>query len=169
MEKRSKFLTFILACIPGVGHMYLGLVRKGTEILLSFIVLNMILRIIGFQFLSIPIWFYFFFDTFRIANMIDRGEILEDGPFVSQKFNSTNGMNLNDLTRKVSNTINTKSWVIIGWGLVVLGGIVILNRALAYTRYYYLIREYSRNYLTPIIFILLGVYILIKSIKKSKQ
>lgn len=35
-KRKSKFLTFLLALFPGLGHIYLGLTRQGIEIMLLF-------------------------------------------------------------------------------------------------------------------------------------
>lgn len=71
MRKKNKILTFLFACIPGAGHMYLGFMKMG----LSFMTLFFL--IMGLAFLAdnifyvltrpilmiLPvIWFYTFFD-----------------------------------------------------------------------------------------------------------
>ncbi|NLO97642.1 MAG: hypothetical protein GX091_06190 [Peptococcaceae bacterium] len=35
MKKKSKFLTFILSCVPGLGHIYLGLTHRGFLFLVA--------------------------------------------------------------------------------------------------------------------------------------
>jgi len=35
--ERSKFWAFVFSFMPGAGEMYLGLKRKGTEIMLIFL------------------------------------------------------------------------------------------------------------------------------------
>lgn len=67
--KKSSFLTFIFALIPGAGHMYLGLMKKGTSLMTIFfacIAVIGLLRIESFAFLLPIIWFYAFFDTFNM-------------------------------------------------------------------------------------------------------
>ncbi len=66
MNTKSKTLTVFFSLIPGAGHMYLGLMKKGTGIMgLFFFSICLIswvqLEILGF---ALPvIWFYSFFDA----------------------------------------------------------------------------------------------------------
>lgn len=98
MERKNSFLTFLTALIPGVGYMYLGLMRKGVEALLIFLVLRrffdiMSLSAIGWL-LSVVLWFYCFIDTFNVAHRINMGEFVPDSDFILGKiinnFNNNN-------------------------------------------------------------------------------
>lgn len=50
MERRNGFLTFLTSLIPGVGYMYLGLMRKGIEAFLVFLLVPRILDLLTFDF-----------------------------------------------------------------------------------------------------------------------
>ena len=36
MEKKNKFLTLLFSCYPGGGHMYLGFMKQGVQLMLLF-------------------------------------------------------------------------------------------------------------------------------------
>ncbi|HHX95106.1 MAG TPA: G-protein coupled receptor [Clostridia bacterium] len=88
MCKRSKFLTLILACIPGVGHLYLGLMTRGLSFLVAFfgwITFVAFLSIASGQegfavlLLVLPIlWFYSFFDALHLRRRLAEGEEVLD-------------------------------------------------------------------------------------------
>ena len=90
MQKRSSFLTFIASLIPGLGYMYLGLIKKGIQAMVVFFLIEPLFRFIGLgglsSIISIPLWFYLFFDTFNIARKIDRGEFVSDSDFIFSKY-----------------------------------------------------------------------------------
>ena len=68
---KSGFLTFLFALLPGAGHMYLGMPKKGTMLMLSFFLLIGLSGFFGLNFLVfiLPvIWFYSFFDTFNVKH-----------------------------------------------------------------------------------------------------
>ncbi|WP_053217996.1 hypothetical protein [Virgibacillus senegalensis] len=82
--QKSKMLATILAIFPGAGHMYLGLQRRGLQLmaafLLSIYVLD-ILRLSIFLFLIPIIWFFSFFDALQHTSKAERGDV-EDVPIV---------------------------------------------------------------------------------------
>lgn len=97
MERRNGFLTFLTSLIPGVGYMYLGLMRKGIEAFLVFLLVPRILDLLTFDFLGgiigIVIWCYTFIDTYHIAHRIDNGERIEDTDFLLDRFDYRNNTN----------------------------------------------------------------------------
>ena len=88
MQQRSRFLTFLLSCIPGVGHLYLGLMIRGFTFLVAFfgwimfiIFLSVASNQDGFQvlLLALPIlWFYSFFDALHQRRRMAEGEQVLD-------------------------------------------------------------------------------------------
>ena len=61
--KKSKTFASILAMFPGAGHMYLGLQRRGLQLMATFLLsiyLLDLLRLSAFLFLVPIIWFYSF-------------------------------------------------------------------------------------------------------------
>ncbi|WP_440895486.1 hypothetical protein ACS127_13100 [Amphibacillus sp. Q70] len=83
--KKSKLLATILAIFPGAGHMYLGLQRRGLQLMAGFLLSVYILDVLNlglFLFLIPIIWFYSFFDALQLANRAEDEEI-EDIPIIS--------------------------------------------------------------------------------------
>lgn len=88
MQKRSKFLTVVLSCIPGVGHLYLGLMTRGFSFMVAFfgwITFVGFLTVASGQesflvlLLVLPIlWFYSFFDAIHLRRKIISGEDVAD-------------------------------------------------------------------------------------------
>ena len=67
--KKSSFLTFCFALIPGAGQMYLGLMKKGVSIMALFFGTIATIGFLHFDLLTLllpVIWFYSFFDTFNM-------------------------------------------------------------------------------------------------------
>lgn len=100
--KKSKSIATFLSIFPGAGHLYLGLQRRGIQLMAAFlfsIYILDILRLGIFLFLIPIIWFYSFFDAMQKVSRYGEEEI-EDVPIISY-------------------LINHQKWV--GIGLVVLG------------------------------------------------
>lgn len=100
--KKSKSIATFLSIFPGAGHLYLGLQRRGIQLMAAFlfsIYILDVLRLGIFLFLIPIIWFYSFFDGLQKASKYGK-EDLEDTPIISY-------------------FINHQKWV--GIGLVLLG------------------------------------------------
>lgn len=161
MEKRNGFLTFLSALIPGVGYMYLGLVRKGIQVLLLFLLIGPVFSVLGIGgFLSfivrLSIWIYAFFDTFNVAAKLDRGEHIEDTDFI---FNHKGeGYPVADRVK-----LNKNFMLIAAWALIIIGIMAIVNKLFEYNNLYILITGYMSKYFLPVILVLAGVYMLFKN------
>ncbi|MDF0728949.1 hypothetical protein PY093_20255 [Cytobacillus sp. S13-E01] len=100
--KKSRALATIISIFPGAGHMYLGLQKRGFQLMAGFLLAIYILdvlRLSFFLFLIPLIWFYSFFDALQKVSKHGE-EDLEDIPVVSY-------------------LINHQKWV--GIGLLVIG------------------------------------------------
>jgi hypothetical protein len=100
--KKSKTIATLLSIFPGAGHLYLGLQRRGIQLMAAFlfsIYILDVLRLGIFLFLIPIIWFYSLFDSLQISSKYGKEEI-EDTPIVSY-------------------FINHQKWL--GAGLVLLG------------------------------------------------
>ncbi len=81
MKKKSKFLTFLLSFVPGLGHIYLGLMQRGMVFLLAtafvflggmfFTVLHIFYDPIPFVLLPF-IWLAALVDSLILADRINR-------------------------------------------------------------------------------------------------
>lgn len=100
--KKSKSIATFLSIFPGAGHLYLGLQKRGIQLMAAFlfsIYILDILRLGIFLFLIPIIWFYSFFDAMQNVSKYGEEEI-EDVPIISY-------------------LINHQKWV--GIGLVAMG------------------------------------------------
>jgi hypothetical protein len=164
MQKRSSFLTFIASLIPGLGYMYLGLIKKGIQAMVIFFLIEPVFRFIGLgglsSIISIPLWFYLFFDTFNIARKLDRGEFVSDSDFIFSKYHHFNNKeNINDDTIK---NIGDKGGLVAGWALVVIGTLSIINKIFPNNTIYIFIKQSIGTYFVPVLFVFVGVYLLVK-------
>lgn len=164
MQKRSSFLTFLTALIPGVGYMYLGLVKRGIQVLLVFLLIEPVFRLIGLNFLTalvrIPIWFYTFFDTFSVARMLDMGQPVHDTDFIFSKYVKDGEYPVVD-----RNKIGKNLSIIIAVALILLGTFAILNNLLGNTQIYKQIIDHISTLFIPMLLVLSGIYLLFKNRK----
>jgi hypothetical protein len=83
--KKSKAIATFLSIFPGAGHLYLGLQRRGIQLMAAFlfsIYILDILRLGIFLFLIPIIWFYSFFDGLQKASKYG-DEPMDDTPIIS--------------------------------------------------------------------------------------
>lgn len=160
MERRNGFITFLTALVPGIGYMYLGLLKKGIQIFALYILITPILRILGMGMLAwlvkLPIWFYTFFDTFNVASKLDRGERVEDIEYIFNKFNSNNDIKFR---------VDKKFIITIAWLLIAIGTLAIFNAYFSGTPFYNYIKAEITKYVFPSLLILGGILVLIKNKK----
>lgn len=164
MQKRSGFLTFLTALIPGVGYMYLGLIKKGIQVLLIFLLVGPFFRLLGLGFLAwivqITIWFYTFFDTFSVARMLDMGQPIHDTDFIFSKYVKDGEYPVVD-----RNKIGKNLSLIIAITLILLGSFAILNNLLKNNQLYGIIKNYVSTLFIPVLLVLAGIYLLFKNRK----
>ena len=85
--RKSSFLTFCFAFIPGAGQMYLGMMKKGTAIMALFAALSFLSGFLnlGVLLAALPvIWFYSFFDTFNLKQYSYQQLLTLDDIFVQK-------------------------------------------------------------------------------------
>lgn len=107
--KKSKMLATLLAMFPGAGHMYLGLQRRGLQLMAGFLLtiyLMDVLRLSLFLFLVPIIWFFGFFDALQLISKQGREEV-KDVPLVDW-------------------LMNHQKWI--GFGLLALGGYLLFDQ-----------------------------------------
>lgn len=75
MRPKSKFFTFVLSFFPGAGHMYLGYMKQGLQLMAAFFGTIAIISISSLNFFAflIPIIVaYSFFDAFqKCSNQVE--------------------------------------------------------------------------------------------------
>lgn len=139
----KKSITLALSVIPGAGHMYLGYQKKGLIIMGSFFFSIFFMGWLGISmllFLLPLIWFYSFFDAMHTA----------DGSQDEIK------------NQLLILPVIKHEWV--GFALIGIGVMIILERIL-YPLIDYEIRRYIQTSIVSLIFILIGIYMLMKNKK----
>ncbi|MBY6037782.1 hypothetical protein KUV80_14010 [Fictibacillus nanhaiensis] len=120
---KNKIFATILAIFPGTAHLYLGLQRRGLQLMAAFLFTIFILDVLRFDlffFLAPIIWFYSFFDALQQINKDP--DDLEDKPVVEY-------------------LIYHQRWV--GIGLIALGMFYIFDRVLVPIADRFLVRYYN--------------------------
>lgn len=100
--KKSRAIATFLSIFPGAGHLYLGMQRRGIQLMAAFlfsIYILDVLRLGIFLFLIPIIWFYSFFDSLQSVSKYG-DESMKDEPIISY-------------------LINHQKWI--GIGLIMLG------------------------------------------------
>lgn len=72
INKRSSFLTFCFAFLPGAGQMYMGFMKRGASLMSAFFLLifaSTWLNLSPLMFAMPVIWFFAFFDTFNLRSL----------------------------------------------------------------------------------------------------
>lgn len=84
---KSRFLTFIFSLVPGVGQMYLGLMKRGCSLMGIFWGIIAIACIFPPICFTLPIiWFYSFFDAINYNSMpYDKKQLIKDS-FIFDEF-----------------------------------------------------------------------------------
>lgn len=148
--RRSKMLAMMLSVLPGAGHMYLGLQKRGLQLMVAFlgaIYVFDFLRLSFFFFVIPLIWCFSFFDALQQISRLGR-EMLFDIPLVK------------------SSTLH-KRWL--GSVLVGLGGYYLFVRLvlpiLEYqfnisVHFRYQIEEYLQTMIIAVVFIAGGLRLL---------
>ncbi|KJD43218.1 hypothetical protein [Paenibacillus terrae] len=155
--RRSKMLATILSVFPGAGHMYIGLQKRGLQLMLLFlggIYMLDVLYLSLFLFLIPVVWFYSFFDALQQVSRYGR-EPLIDKPVI--------GM-----------FAQYHRWV--GLGLLLLGAYYILINVLVPTldrlfpneEIYNLVDMYLRTIIVSLLLIGGGIWMMIGN-SKSKR
>lgn len=113
--RKSSFLTFCFAFIPGAGQMYLGMMKRGVSIMLAFAVITALSGFLYLPFLAVALpvlWFYSFFDTFNIRGMTYEQRLNCEDKFL---------FNLDDAMKKDWAGVMKRRHSLIGWVCVGLG------------------------------------------------
>ena len=150
-QKASPALTLLFSILPGAGHMYLGLMKRGLELMIAFLAAFFIvadllhLAEIGVP-LCIVIFFYSLFDAQHLNKAIRKGEEVAD-------YN-----NLVFLSK-----INLNGYHM-GIAAMALGFILLLDRLRGYMVYFIPSAAYSivERSIVPLLIIVLG-FLLMKN------
>ncbi|WP_339783016.1 multi-tm2 domain protein [Paenibacillus sp. FSL R7-0313] len=82
--RRSKVLATLLSAFPGAGHLYLGLQKRGMQLMFLFlgsIYILDLLHLSVFLFMIPLIWFYSFFDGLQCSSRYGREPLIDQPIF----------------------------------------------------------------------------------------
>lgn len=119
---KNNFLTFLFGLIPGAGQMYLGSMKKGISIMITFGLVATITHLLPINFINfiLPvIWFYAFFDTLVIKRLTEEERVLDEEDFLHK---------IKGLLEQDWQTFFTKHRVVIGTVVIVLGAYTLFDR-----------------------------------------
>lgn len=177
-QTKNKFLTFVLACIPGAGQMYHGLMKRGISLMLLFwgIIGVSVVTYLGVLNILLPIvWFYSFFDAVnRMNTPIDELKTIKDGYLFfdgrSQAF--AGRMEGNSTFRRLFQ----ERHLIIGWLLIAVAAWILINNLfggwLGYSFWapfigesaYYALRDFVRTIpalVVPVVCVVIGIKLIV--------
>ncbi len=147
---KGYFLAFLLSLIPGVGYLYLGLMRRGLQTMVVFYGAIFLSLFLGFEeiiALVLPvIMFYTIFDTLQLLKKINEGDTVED-----------------KLLFELTSLESRKS--MIGGGLIIIGLIALLNNLLPH---FFTLHGYFGRVVPAVLIIALGVYLLVRNWKRGE-
>ncbi|RKD32565.1 hypothetical protein [Thermohalobacter berrensis] len=160
----SKFWATLFSFIPGAGHMYLGFMNRGLQLITAFFIIISIPNIFHsaefLNFFSIIVWVYSFFDCYHLRKRLEAQENVKDELIL-------------DISSKKLN------YSYIGIGLVGFGGLILLEEILSELSiilgpsvYNFVIGSnvlrFLRDSLFPLALIIIGITLLKKG-KKVKE
>ena len=81
-EEKNILISIILSIfIPGLGHFYLGLSRKGAIFLFAYVISAVLILLLIGLLLVLVVWIWALVDVIQSTNAINRGESVEDKLF----------------------------------------------------------------------------------------
>lgn len=145
-QQNSKILTLTFSIIPGAGHMYLGQMEKGVQLMAAFFLtlyISDFLNLSLFLMFAPILWFYSIFDVMhKVSNPEKQQEVTFLGDFFRE------------------NQFSGKAGKILGIGLIAVGCILIFDKiALPQIEVFFneQIRDYLRTGIIAILFIAGGI------------
>ncbi len=151
-KKKSGFLTFVFSLMPGVGHYYLGLMNRGLQFMVAFfgvIAVGSFLDAPSIALFLPVIWFYALFDALQMGSMLSAGEPVEDIPPVPWDM-----IKVKDI------------WI--GWGLIILGVYLVMQRILPPLLPWLSYNGYTQTAFVAVLLILGGIKILMPGKERNE-
>lgn len=164
-RKYSTFWSTVFSFIPGGGHMYLGVMKRGLQFMLAFFgiiaLANFFYSADFLIFFSTVVWFYSFFDCYHTRKKLENGEKVDEDLIFPMDIKNINVRHL-------------------GAGLVFLGGLILLNEffdQLVYitnrmninSEFIRVTIRLIRDSIFPVVLIVIGFFILRKSKKNTDE
>lgn len=154
-QQNSKILTLTFSIIPGAGHMYLGQMEKGVQLMAAFFLtlyISDFLNLSLFLMFTPILWFYSIFDVMHFNS-----EKQQEATFLGDFFRE--------------NQFSGKAGKILGTGLIAVGCILIFDKiALPQIEFFFneQIRDYLRTGIIALLFIAGGIKLMTGSKEHEK-
>lgn len=152
----NGFLWFIFSLVPGAGHMYMGLMKKGVMLLgifLGVIALNNLFYVWDIAALgSILVYIYAFFDSLSTKKALEKGELVVDEGFEQLSFGRIN-------------------LYYVGIAIIILGILTLIQINLNIFDFLPIVRNIFygiQRSILPILLIVIGIWLIKRSNKAKK-
>ncbi len=151
--KKNTILTFLFACIPGAGQMYLGYMKRGISIMIGLVIAVFVFNNLSSTLaITIPVFFAFsFFDTWHIRNQTQEHMYVYKDQFIFDI-----GDSFSEFTKKHAK--------ILGWGFILFAVLLLMNDMISpLLRHFfdiYYITNILNSFVVSVLLILLGIYLL---------
>jgi len=155
--QNNKILALTFSIIPGAGHMYIGQMEKGVQLMVAFFLTLYLSDFLNFSLLLMiaPIlWFYSIFDILHKVSNPDKQQ--DSSTFLTDFFKESQ--------------FSRKAGKYLGIGLIAIGCIMIFDKiALPQIEalFDYRIRDYIRTGVIAVLFILGGIKLITGSKEKE--
>lgn len=165
MVHKSKVLTFILSWLPGLGHLYLGLNKRGLQFMVAAFTCIVLIPILPpvFPFVLAIIWFYSVFDALQKATVINTYVMLQKNTdTVNHQTTATDPLAA-ELDRSVVtiHALQGKNSSVVWLGvLCILIGLLVFMRKIFPSLWLMLVSVQAGSYLFAIVLIGFGVWLI---------
>lgn len=153
----NGFLWFVFSLMPGAGHMYMGLMKKGVMILgvfLATVAFNGLFYMITLgSLLSVLVYVYAFFDSLSTKKALQKGEVVFDQGFEHLSLEKVN-------------------LYYIGIGIIAIGILTLIRINLSIFNFLPIVRDIFygiQRSILPIVLIVIGIWLIQRSKDKRKD
>lgn len=158
-KKYNKLYTALLSIVPGAGHMYLGLMKKGLQFMFIFfgaiIITDLIYSARSLTILNIVIWFYAFFDAYHARKKLEAGQSVDEDLFSELR-------------------IDNAKPKYVGVSLIIIGLVVLVQQVIIkmLSLGIIIIPLYAKaaiiDSIFPMLLVIMGIMVLLKSRNRNK-
>jgi len=155
MNKRNRIFSFVFSLVPGLGQMYIGMMRRGVSMLFAFcalFALSMYLQIEWALFFLPVLWAYGFFDFWNLVRMdSDDFAELDDMPFWGE------GLGLDKMRYSIGIGVAV---IIVGFYALIRSMSDFLSRLFPEELYWWMIYDLPQM-LVAVAMIVIGVWLIV--------
>lgn len=151
-EQNNKILALIFSVVPGAGHMYIGQMEKGIQLMVGFFLTLYLSDFLNLSLLLMAaplLWFYSIFD---IMHKVNNPEKEQKPTYFGTMFRD--------------NQLSGKAGKYLGIGLIVVGALMVLNKIIMPQIMIYVndqILDYIKTGVIAVLFIAGGVRLMMGS------